>query len=221
MTPQGGSNFLTRGQTFLKKFQPDTVNKTQTAAHAAIVFKEHTANSIEYYAVDSSGQGIKINYIQYQMLAPASPYGTASVYRLKGYNGFAKEAQMVACRWAKPEDTKGIPYSIKKSLSPVFHTSSYGLQAQRRAQFYAKHKNTPLGPPSQAKYSVVPPGLRGKKGMFCSMFVIACYQAAIGVRLSSSLMALDSKNTSPMKLESYLVKSVKWQYIGHLNQRST
>jgi hypothetical protein len=46
--------------------------------------------------------------------------------------------------------------------------------------------------------------------MFCSMFVIAAYQAALGELVSAAFMALDAPNTSPMKLQDYLKTAGTW-----------
>jgi hypothetical protein len=93
-------------------------------------------------------------------------------------------------------------YALGKATAPAFGLSTYGPAARERARFYHQHRNTAGGPPG-VKHE--------KKTMFCSMFVIACYQAALGEVHAATYMALDAKNTSPMKLQDYLVNSGLWE----------
>ena len=130
--------------------------------------------------------------------------GELRVYRLKEeQRSYAEQAHAVALKWTEPVagKTAGAYAAGKALLGPAFGLSSYGPQARARAIVYHAYRNTAGGPP----------GLKhDKKSMFCSMFVIACYQAALGDAHSARFMALDAKNTSPMKLQDYLAHASAW-----------
>lgn len=116
----------------------------------------------------------------------------------------AEEAAVVASRWT--EGDNNMPYAhLSKVVGAAFHFSGYTKEARKRAKFYAEHKNTRGGPPGTAQE---------KKSMYCSMFVIACYQAVFGESASAMYMPLDAKNTSPMTLESWLKDNRAWHFIG-------
>ena len=137
----------------------------------------------------------------------SGPYGGYIVFRLNAnYKDYAIAAGQVAEIWTRG-GSENMPYAHwHKVMSPGFHNSDFGSGAKTRAQHYVNHKNT-IGGPAGFKDGT-------KKSMFCSMFVIACYQAALGEAMSGFLMALDAKHTSPMKLESYLYSNSHWEFIG-------
>ena len=125
------------------------------------------------------------------------------VFRMRSSAMLANAAHEVALKWTQSVRNGG--YSIKKALAPGFHSSSYGSGAKERARFYHSHRNTIGGPPG-VKHD--------KKEMFCSMFVVACYQAALGENMSAAYMALDAPYTSPMKLQDYLSSCGTWEQIA-------
>lgn len=123
-------------------------------------------------------------------------------FRLTGSSWAGKAAHDVALAWTDGA-TKGV-YNTGKAANPAFHSSSYGSGARERARHYHLHRKTKGGPP----------GIKhDKKSMFCSMFAIAVYQAAVGEGLAETYMALDAKNTSPMKLQDYLKSNGFWSQI--------
>jgi hypothetical protein len=132
----------------------------------------------------------------------ASYSGSMLVFRLTGSSWAGKAAQDVALAWTDGPSTG--TYNTAKAANPAFHSSSYGSGARERARYYHQHRRTRGGPPG-VKHD--------KKSMFCSMFAIAVYQAAVGEVLSESYMALDAKNTSPMKLHDYLRTNGFWTQI--------
>jgi hypothetical protein len=130
-------------------------------------------------------------------------YGTSMlVYRMTARHWASKVAHEVALKWTSGPSTG--TYNVGKATNPAFHSSSYGSGARERARLYYQHRNTAGGPPG-VKHD--------KKSMFCSMFVIAVYQAAVGEALAASYMALDAKNTSPMKLHDYLNANAFWEQV--------
>ncbi|MBT9557387.1 MAG: hypothetical protein IV100_15210 [Myxococcales bacterium] len=132
----------------------------------------------------------------------ASYGGAMLVFRLTGSSWAGKAAHDVALAWTDGPSTG--TYNTAKAANPAFHSSSYGSGARERARHYHLHRKTRGGPPG-IKHE--------KKSMFCSMFAIAAYQAALGEGLSETYMALDAKNTSPMKLQDYLKTNGFWSQI--------
>ncbi len=103
-------------------------------------------------------------------------------------------------------------YAKGKAGGSVFHRSYYGGKARKRADFYAEHKDTKGGPQDLKDVE------KGHhKSMFCSMFVIACFQAVLADRERRRCMALDAKHTSPMALDEYLKKTGCWTSLGTIS----
>lgn len=125
------------------------------------------------------------------------------VYRVADKKEVGKAVNQVALTW-----TSGATgaYSTMLAAQPALHMSSYGSGAKSRAAFFEKHKQTTGGPPSGKG--------NARQAMFCSMFAIAVYQAAIGASQSAQLMALDAPFTSPMKLHSYVSGNKAWTCVG-------
>lgn len=136
-------------------------------------------------------------------LSSLGAVAAARVFRMRNSAPLANAAHAVAIKWTQGANTG--KYSVSKALAPGFHSSSYGSGAKERARFYHSHRNTVGGPP----------GIKNdKKAMFCSMFVIACYQAALGENVAAAYMALDAPYTSPMKLQDYLLSCGTWEQIA-------
>jgi hypothetical protein len=140
-------------------------------------------------------------------------YRSALIYRPTGpLVGSAKQAAATAERWARPSAQHNrMAFATRKALMAGFGSSSYGAQAQQRAAEYHQYANTDGGPPSLHDNSV------RTKSMFCSMFTVAVYQAALGPQVTSSLMGIDARNTSPMKLADFL-RQKGFVQAGHVFQ---
>ena len=134
----------------------------------------------------------------------------------------AARAGHVAITWAvdvltRAPDAAEKHYSKWKAFASILGTSHYGSNAQARAAKYRLHRDTAGGPPSDKSW-----GLSGnktlKKEWFCSMFAIACYQAATTDDAQvARCLALDAKHTSPMMLDGYIRRSGLWDLVGDVN----
>ena len=129
-------------------------------------------------------------------------YGSYMVFRLKNAETrqqWAEKISNVARVWTKGASQRGAYADVKDLVAAGVNSSSYGPKAIARMEWYVKH----------AKEN----GLSGQK-LFCSQFVIAVYQAALG-KASKELMALHADYTSPMKLHHYLADTDKvWKLVG-------
>lgn len=117
----------------------------------------------------------------------------------------------VACAWASDILVDPIlPYAAGKAVASAFRSSSYGSGAKQRARLYRQHKETKGGPPAMHDENA-------HKSMFCSMFVVAVYQAALSEAATETYMALDAKNTTPMCLDGYLRNNTdQWEQVNVL-----
>ncbi|MDB5309171.1 MAG: hypothetical protein JWO38_3373 [Gemmataceae bacterium] len=131
--------------------------------------------------------------------------GSVQVFRLGILDDVPPEAAGVALTWA-PNSGSNLRYSISKAVGCAFRSSSFGSGAKKRAAFYRAHRNTRGGPPGEDGGTF--------KSMFCSMFVIACYQAVMDDARTDGVLSLDAKNTSPMYLDGYLRNSPHWSTIN-------
>ena len=137
--------------------------------------------------------------------------GTLQVFRLMIGDTIPKEAAEVARTWAPRIDGE-MEFAPGKATLSAFHNSGYGPAARARAQFY-RSARTHAGGPSDFKDFV-----RGtRKTMFCSMFVIACYQAVMPDTLVEDVLALDAKHTTPPYLDGYLRNSMLWRSVGAMS----
>jgi hypothetical protein len=94
-----------------------------------------------------------------------------------------------------------------------FDFRGHRVATQRRLfALFRQHRNTAGGPPNLKK------GV-GEMSMYCSMFVIACYQAVLGDdAVTGQVMGLDAKFTSPMTLDGYLrSKGELWEEVNVLS----
>lgn len=114
----------------------------------------------------------------------------------------AERVADTAKRWA---NEKGGEYSKRKAIVSALGSSKFGSQAKARAEHYRTHVNTPGGPPAKDASE--------KKHWFCSMFVIACWQAVLTEQETSDRMALDARYATPMTLGTYLTNNVHWERI--------
>ncbi|HUJ27211.1 MAG TPA: hypothetical protein VLW85_14400, partial [Myxococcales bacterium] len=134
------------------------------------------------------------------------------VYRPKD-QVLADAAAKVGETWANRRMKYKVP-----ALVP-FERASYGPLGHREALDYATHADTAGGPPDVDK-------------MFCSQFVVACYQAAAGAALiekkghlkASELdmpcgIDLQASNTSPLALDAQMVVGVQhgvWEHVAEV-----
>ncbi len=133
--------------------------------------------------------------------------GTLQVFRSM-IGTIAKEAADVARTWASRHEGT-MKFASDKATSSAFQSSAYGPAAKQRAQFY-RSARTHEGGPSDWKDFVE----QKRKSMFCSMFVIACYQAVMPDDLIELVLSLDAKHTSPTYLDGYLRNSKCWRTVG-------
>jgi hypothetical protein len=104
----------------------------------------------------------------------------------------AAVAAQVGKTWATG-DAAG-KWKLGKAMRSAVGSSSYGDDAKKHAAFYRANRNTKNGPPNQ--------------NWFCSMFVIACWQAALDNDAETQqLMKLDAPYSTPMTLVTYLENS--------------
>ena len=138
--------------------------------------------------------------------------GECAVYRLSGQEPLAAGAGAVGATWSNSpanEAEIGMPFANLKSLCSVFGRPSFDAGAKMRAAFYRLNR-TRAGGPQDTKNQQ-----QGRaKAMFCSMFVVACYQAAMEEAQAEEMLALDAKYTSPMYLDGYLKGSAAWQQVN-------
>lgn len=136
--------------------------------------------------------------------------GSCAVYRL-GSADYPRLAGQVGATWTATEGLgrPGMVYSTPKGSVCAFGSSSFDSGARRRAAFYRANANTLGGPQDIGNM------LEGRsKAMFCSMFVIACYQAVMPEMYAEQMLALDAKHTTPMFLDGYLKASQHWTQIN-------
>jgi len=138
--------------------------------------------------------------------------GECAVYRLNGQEQLAAAAGTVGATWSSsPADgaERGMPFANRKSFCSVFGSPSFVWGAKKRATFYRLNKARPGGPQDEENRK------EGRaKAMFCSMFVVACYQAAMSEAQAEEMLALDAKYTSPMYLDGYLKGAAAWQQVN-------
>jgi len=175
-----------------------------TACHAAIVARVFTPGMITedaelVHAVGTGVKSIRLSSYEYQ--------GTMSlaVFRLN-IDEVPPRAAQVARTWGPSEQgTSQMTYSAGNAGLSVFRSSSFGDGARQRAAWYRRYKDEVGGPPEFHKLEA------GTAAMFCSMFVIACYQAVMRDAEIGKVLALDARNTSPMFLDGYLKRSEHWK----------
>lgn len=143
-------------------------------------------------------------------------YQSAMIFRSNNPNE-ARAAAAVAALWGQ-QGSQGqkMQFAKRKAAMSVFGSAKYGSSAQQHAAEYAQYANTAGGPPSLHDPS------NRSKAMFCSMFVVAVYQAALGAQ-AATRMNIDARNTSPMKLAAFLPAKgfTRIGNIFHMNGRIT
>src|SRR5262249_34662919 len=95
-------------------------------------------------------------------------------------DNFASDAARVAATWSKHQAPK-MPFSTRKAFMAGFGGSNFGTEAMKRCKVYYDNRNQDGGPESLHNNSV-------QKSMFCSMFVVACFQAAMSVNHATAEM---------------------------------
>jgi hypothetical protein len=180
-----------------------------TANHAGIVCGEHEPFWDLAHATNADG----VHREDLSQWAKGCS-GTVQVFRLKILPGTAGAAAKVANNWAEKDDENNVGMKFSKSKGGLcaLRSSMFGPGAKERAQFYRANKDRKGGPVDWKNWE------RGThKSMFCSMFVVACYQAALEDYRIEQVLALDAKNTSPMYLDGYLRNSPHWETVGALD----
>lgn len=127
----------------------------------------------------------------------------------------AAKAGAVAARWANQVIGQGSSqYSMPKALMAAFGRTAYGEKAALRVMKYRQYRDTLGGPPSdQLQLRSGRP--IGPKEWFCSMFAIACFQAATeNDNQIRQYLPLDARYTSPMSLHGFLSRSDRWRLVG-------
>lgn len=134
--------------------------------------------------------------------------GSCKVFRCK-YQGAGEKAAEVALKWApqKGSNDRKLPFGKGKAFLSALRSSRYGDGAKARAAFFRQHKNTEGGPPGLASGAA-------EMSMFCSMFVISVFQAAMPEEVTRGILALDSKFTSPMTLDGYFHSNQIWEEVN-------
>lgn len=101
----------------------------------------------------------------------------------------ARAAAQVGRTWATGTDAG--KWKLGKALRSAIGIGSYGGDAKKHSAFYRANKATANGPPGQ--------------DWFCSMFVIACWQAALdNDAQTQDYMKIDAPYSTPMTLATYL-----------------
>lgn len=138
-------------------------------------------------------------------VSPPSGWGRVDIWRVPDRLAIAAQsAAQVAMRWSQFNAPK-MSFSTRKAFMAGFGSSSFGSEAQRRVDEYQEYRDRPGGPPSLHDPAV-------SKSVFCSMFVVAVFQAVLGTRVASEMDA-DARNVSPMKLHS-LLNQKGWFRVG-------
>lgn len=138
--------------------------------------------------------------------------GTLQVFRMSATPLIATDAAAVATKWATTDKQDvGMKFGNSKAGMCAFRSSSYGTGAKARAQLYRAEKDRVGGPQDWKNLD-----RETHKAMFCSMFVIACYQAVMDDAQTEQNLALDAKTTGPMYLDGYLRNSPLWHTVGAL-----
>jgi hypothetical protein len=204
-----GSNKVTHGQSIIRPFtSAQTQAGSVLANHAAIIcqrlpgISKHRPGEIW---MAEAGAAAGLSKRQLMFLYEMQDSQNWSVYRLRNNVAVAAAAGAVARTWSTGNAGGQIAqYSIRKALRAGFGSISFGPMAKARAAQYHAYAKQAGGPKGFS---------HDKKEMFCSMFVVACYQAVGGVN-SGTYMGVDSAFTSPMALEGYLNSSGAWQLIA-------
>ena len=129
--------------------------------------------------------------------------GTYMVYSCTD-SALAQRAAGAAMSWSQRGQ---MGYAKRKAVMSIFHSDKFGTHGQTRAQSYANEidSNTPTF---------------GRGRLFCSEFVIACYQAAaldLQLGLNGSVLACDAKHCSVRALHDRLVKDALFTWMGTLH----
>ncbi len=89
-----------------------------------------------------------------------------------------------------------------------YRSSSYGRDAHSFVQRLCRECSD--APPVELTQS----SSLFDRGAFCSGFVIAAYQTALGEQLCPTHLALDARNTKPLRFKKYLDTHSFWQHAG-------
>ncbi|WP_330925887.1 hypothetical protein [Candidatus Sororendozoicomonas aggregata] len=189
----------------------------QPAGHVAIVQNYGTPTPKVIHLNDS---GILLNYISEDRLAdtvfhsirPSDP-ALADKAANTVYNWLIHSA------WKqKPSRsgnstvlrTRGI-YNSFALAQASFRSSSYG----RGARSFVRHLCSDCCYYPPVEFTQFSSSF--DRGAFCSGFAIAAYQTALGEQLCPTHLALDARNTTPLRLKKYLDTHVYWQHSGTIS----
>ena len=174
--------------------------------HAAII----TASTTQRFQMaHATNAGVTSDDIDNYLLHVT---GAVKVFRMRGRFDFAALAGKVGDKWSETPDGKprmGMPYATGKAFLSAFSSSSYGSGGKQRAAFYRADKDKAGGPQDLKNM-----GEGRSKAVFCSMFVIACYQAVMSDMYVEQMLAMDAKHTTPMYLDGFLKGSQHWEQVN-------
>ncbi len=150
----GRNPLVNKGQMFTKK-------GNRASVHAGIVVDKDIEWYVQRVFVAEAVDGTKVFRRQIETTFKSQD-GIIFVYRCPEREGLATLAAAIALNWS--QDGRTQDYSTARATRSALGSAKFGKNAKRRAVKFAarRSKNTPT---LQA-------------GIFCSMFVVACYQAA-------------------------------------------
>jgi hypothetical protein len=194
--------------------------KSTSYAHAAIVLPAaHQGVRIAHALPENEeearqcgmARGIVVGHLQTYFRR--SGYVRAKAFRVASRMDQAIEAAEIASRWTEDFHPVGTSrFAAWKAFQAAFRSCSYGDDARQRAREFHACRKQQGGPAS-----LHDPENRRRRKVYCSMFVVACYQAALGGEgafsdtLIQRFMALDAKFTLPCDLADYLKGNDRWR----------
>ena len=98
-------------------------------------------------------------------------------------------------------------FSYFKSHTAILRSASFGKKAIDfviKLGWYRVNKTVPFE-------------LSCKGGMYCSMFVAACYQAVFGLSQSMKMLAIDAQTVMPWTLYRYVDDNFSWKRMGEID----
>ncbi len=107
--------------------------------------------------------------------------------------------------------TEGI-FSKPAAVQAYCRSSSYGQNARSFVQRLCRECNHT--PPKEFMQS----SSLFDRGAFCSGFAISAYQTALGEQLCPTHLALDARNTLPLRFKKYLDTHPFWHHAGTIQR---
>lgn len=171
--------------------------------HAAII----TRVTPHFELAHATASGIRTDYVEDCFRRGR---GASKLFRCR-YGTAGAEAAQVARRWAPHTmevSAERMSFAKGKAFLSALRSSYYGPGAKARAARCRQHRDTEGGP-HDLNANIA------DTSMFCSMFVISCYQAVLGDdAVTGQVMGLDCASTSPMTLHGYLRSNKLWEEVN-------